>query len=639
MSQGEANDDTRAPSAGGNQRAQQKEEAAALRKRAEQVLALRARNLRELDETDILVLLHELQVHQVELEMQNEELRRAQVELQAAAERFSNLYDFAPVGYLTLDENGVILEANVTLTRQLGLERSRLLSTVFTRYVHPDDRAEFFLFRRRLWQAQEDIESSEIRIVPKNEVEFWAHLEGRRWPGSEGDRVWRIAVSDVTERRNAAEFLKQVNEELERRVAERTERLSNTNQQLLDEIARRREAELMLRDREEVLEQRVEDRTRGLQSLLDISHSVVSTLQLQQVVSLILEHLQQAIGYSGCAVYLLDGQTLRVLDYRGPLDRKEVLGIQLPLPLTAGVREVVSSKAPVIIEDLRSDSPLAIEWRAQAEQTKLRLLESARSWMAVPLMTKDRAIGALRLDHEQPGYFRNHHAQLALAIANQTAVAVENARLYQQAQQLAAMEERQRLARELHDSVAQTFYSIALAAHTLKEGQAARDAKAKTVIDRIIDLCDAGLAEARAVIFALRPETVEREGLVRALERQITAFRARGDIEFATVLVEEPDAPVEVKEALYRIAQEALRNVVRHASARHASVRLAHEDGQLWLEIVDDGVGFDADADHSGLGLQSMRERIAALNGTLEVTSQPGQGTRVKVRVAARQDE
>jgi signal transduction histidine kinase len=244
----------------------------------------------------------------------------------------------------------------------------------------------------------------------------------------------------------------------------------------------------------------------------------------------------------------------------------------------------------------------------------------------------------LRLDHEQQGYFTEQHAQLVMAIANQTAVAIENARLYQQAQQLAAMEERQRLARELHDSVAQTFYSISLSVSTLRETRGVEDPLSAAITQRILSLCDAGLAEIRGVVFALRPETIEREGLVRGLQLQIAALQAREDIAIEATLCEEPSIPLEVKEALYRVAQEALRNVMRHSSAKHATVRLANNEDRLELEIADDGVGFEVGAAYPGLGLRSMRERIERLHGDLDIISEAGHGTRVLARLPSRRE-
>jgi signal transduction histidine kinase len=147
-------------------------------------------------------------------------------------------------------------------------------------------------------------------------------------------------------------------------------------------------------------------------------------------------------------------------------------------------------------------------------------------------------------------------------------------------------------------------------------------------------LAEASQAEMRALIFALRPEALETEGLVGALNRQIEAVRARHGIAAPTIAGAEPELPVAVKQALHRIAQEALFNTVRHARARHVDVHLEADGGSVVLEIADDGVGFDPNGGFPGhLGLRSMHERALEVGGSLEVVSARGSGTRVVVRV------
>jgi signal transduction histidine kinase len=221
-------------------------------------------------------------------------------------------------------------------------------------------------------------------------------------------------------------------------------------------------------------------------------------------------------------------------------------------------------------------------------------------------------------------------------MANQAAVALENARLFEEAQQAASLEERQRLARELHDSVSQALYGIALGARTAREQLGRDPEKAAEPVDYVLSLAEAGLAEMRALIFELRPESLASEGLVAALEKQVAATRARFGIEVDAALGQEPDVSIETKEALYRIGQEALHNVAKHAGAQHASVALRHENGSITLEVRDDGAGFDPEADYAGhLGLRSMRERAAKAGGALEIESAPGSGTLVRVRAPA----
>jgi signal transduction histidine kinase len=273
-------------------------------------------------------------------------------------------------------------------------------------------------------------------------------------------------------------------------------------------------------------------------------------------------------------------------------------------------------------------------WRQRAGPTQRRLLGNARSWLGVPLIAKGQPVGILRLDRTEPGYFTQYHADLAYTLANQTAVAVENARLYAQAQSVAAIEERQRLARELHDSVAQTFYSISLSTHAAA-AQLGRDAeRARRHLDHVLELAGAGLTEMKALIFDLQSESLRREGLVAALQRQVSALTARNDIRVDADLGPEPDASLDVKEAAYGIVRETFQNVVRHAGATALSLRLSLDGDALRVEVRDDGVGFDPAAlGRETMGIRSMRERAATVGGRIEILSRPLGGTVVRAEL------
>jgi signal transduction histidine kinase len=252
------------------------------------------------------------------------------------------------------------------------------------------------------------------------------------------------------------------------------------------------------------------------------------------------------------------------------------------------------------------------------------------------MMIRDQVIGGLTVSHASPGYFTTHHASLLRSFASQTAVAIENARLYEKAQELAALEERSRLARELHDSVSQALYGIGLAAETtrlLLDTDPARAARSNATV---LSLAQAGMAEMRALIFELRPESLELEGLAGALQKQTQALEARYEIPVESTLCGEPAASLPVKEALYRIAQEALHNAIKHAQPTRMELRLECARDEVRLEVRDDGRGFDPSGSFPGhLGLRSMEERAARLGGTVEIDSSPGKGTRVRVRLPA----
>jgi signal transduction histidine kinase len=307
--------------------------------------------------------------------------------------------------------------------------------------------------------------------------------------------------------------------------------------------------------------------------------------------------------------------------------------MRIPVRQPSGYRKVMRTRNPVIYADI---------WDAAIDSEEMEFHRSGdlgenlgyvRSWLGVPLMVKERIIGILRVDHELPNQFTQQNAQLVLAFANQAAVAIENARLYEGAQNLAALEERQRLARELHDSVSQALYGIALGARTartLVDRPETDIDQLTSPLDYVLSLAEAGLAEMRALIFELRPESLESEGLVVALNKRAEAISTRHQIEVILDLCEEPSIPLRMKESLYRVAQEALNNIVKHARASHVTVSLVCLNGTIRMEVIDDGAGFDTGLDYPGhFGLHTMRERVEELGGDLLVESTPQNGTRI----------
>ncbi len=390
------------------------------------------------------------------------------------------------------------------------------------------------------------------------------------------------------------------------------------------------------------LESRVDERTRELSMLLDVSANIASTLDLPLLLELILEQLQQVVDYDGASVLIWEGDELRNVAHRGPIPHEVQVQMHLSREQAGELWETMEGHEPLIIADVRGDTWLAQAFRQAFGQYLDREMGYVRTWVGLPLMVRERLIGWLSLHRSEPEAYAQHHAALAQAIANQAATAIENARLYGQARRLAALEERQRLARELHDSVSQVLYGVGLGARTARAllDRAGIPLELRSSLseplDYILSMAEAGLAEMRALIFELRPDSLEREGLVAALTRQAAALRARHKLEVHTEFCEEPTLSFEAREALYRIAQESLNNTVRHAQANRVDIRLDVSQGELILELRDDGVGFDPQAEYSGhMGLNSMRERAAQIGGILEIVSQAGQGAVIRVRVPA----
>ncbi|MBC8509660.1 MAG: GAF domain-containing protein [Chloroflexi bacterium] len=415
--------------------------------------------------------------------------------------------------------------------------------------------------------------------------------------------------------------------------------LSINRQARLTEAVRQRTREIARINTS--LEQRVERRTSELATLLRISRDVASTLELDLLVSLILERLKEIVTYAAAAIFLVEQNRkgeIRLIRYSGPLQQDE-LPTHWELEGADHYREVFRLREPVIIPDVQADTPFARAWRYTLDKYLGQAPEFIHCWMGVPMVVKNRTLGILILHHEQQNSYTERHAELAMAFASQVSLAIENAQLYEQAQQVAVMRERQRLARELHDSVSQALYSIALGAKTAQtlteRSRIDEQAKAGLAepIEHVLSLAESALVEMRALIFELRPESLELEGLVAALTKQAEAHQARHKIPVTIDLCAEPPLSIEKKQALFRVSQEALHNIGKHAMASQITMRLTLEDNLARLEMIDNGKGFNPTQPSSGLGLRSMQERVEHTGGIFDLDSTPGHGTKIMAQI------
>lgn len=255
--------------------------------------------------------------------------------------------------------------------------------------------------------------------------------------------------------------------------------------------------------------------------------------------------------------------------------------------------------------------------------------------LTVPMRVESAIIGALAVINK-PGGFNSDDVRIIGSFADHAAVNIEYARLRRQAERLAIIEERQRLARELHDSVTQSLYSVTLYADAA--AMALRAGRTEAAADNLRELRDtaqSAMRDMRLLIFELHPPVLEKEGLAAALQARLAAVEARTGLETDLRVENEQRLPVPVEQELYRIAQEALNNVEKHARAHHVTVNIRFSNDAARLEVRDDGVGFDMQAapQPGGMGLRSMAERAARAGGTCEVDSRPGGGTCVRVHV------
>jgi PAS domain S-box-containing protein len=380
------------------------------------------------------------------------------------------------------------------------------------------------------------------------------------------------------------------------------------------------------------LEQRVSERTRELSTLLEISHNLASTLELEPLLDLILDQLGTVVPYDAASIMVLDGELLRIFAYRGPIARQEALHIRFSIHEARANQEVILHRAPIIVADILADEPLAYAIRQTAGVELESTYSYLRCWMGVPLIFKDRVIGMLTLDHKQPDYYTSLQSELAMAFASQAAVAIENARLFQQAEQAAVAHERNRLARDLHDAVSQTLFSASLIADVLPKLWEQHPEMGKRKLAELRLLTRGALSEMRTLLLELRPDAFRQVDLGDLYRHLGNAFTGRTNIPVTFTQRGETALSLQVKEVFYRIGQEALNNIAKHAGASTVQIRFNASEQHAEIEIGDDGCGFEMSAlSPENLGIRIMRERAETIRARLDVESGIGKGTVIRV--------
>jgi two-component system nitrate/nitrite sensor histidine kinase NarX len=388
-----------------------------------------------------------------------------------------------------------------------------------------------------------------------------------------------------------------------------------------------------------LLEERVGARTRELSTLLEISNTIASTLKLKPLFGMVLEQLKNIVSHTGATLFIVENDRLIVADHRGPVAAQRLAEVSVPIAEMAECSALRRS-TPLIIDDLQAESPAARAYLAEMPPEITGLFGYARSLLVVPLNVRDRTIGVLRIDDQEPNRYKLKDATLAWWLANQAAVAVENARLYDQARELATLEERQRLARELHDSVTQTLCAATMLARLVPETWERDSDQGRRALAALDQMMKGALAEMRTLLLELRPAALLQAPIGDLLHQLAAAFGSRVDIPVEVDADGVVELPAEVHVTFYRIAQEALANVARHASASNVVIRIRCVHGGANLVIRDDGRGFDpgaVGADHMGLSI--MQERASAVGAFLAVRSSPGQGTSVTLDWSGRRAE
>jgi PAS domain S-box-containing protein len=410
---------------------------------------------------------------------------------------------------------------------------------------------------------------------------------------------------DVTDRRYVEVELQNTLKDLDGRVRRRTDELTRSNDALRREVEERIGLQTQERQQREYAE-----------TLRDTAAAMSKTFDLDEVTEQTLVGVERLISNDLAAVVLADrsGRSELTLHRTG-------FGY-IPKSSDLTERDIDSL---TIIESVRdNDEPVIIDRPGYA-------FGPAGSTMAARMQVADQFVGFLVVESATPGFFTEAHADRLGAMADQAGAALANSRLARRVSELAATEERQRLARELHDAVNQTLWTAALTAESLLS-DIEPDSALFQRAERLRKLNRGALAEMRSLLLELRPDELAEVALDELIKHLLAALECRRTLDVTIALDPirlEPSAHI----AFYRIAQETLGNVTHHANARTLAVRLV-AGPPVELLIADDGAGFDPDAVPGGhLGLQIMRERADAVNAELSLTSALGQGTTMRLRL------
>jgi PAS domain S-box-containing protein len=374
----------------------------------------------------------------------------------------------------------------------------------------------------------------------------------------------------------------------------------------------------------EELEQRLAARTRELAAFFDLATLTARGWDLSEILEPALTRIMDVAHCQAICVHLLDegGSALQLVSQRNlPDEARQRLGI-----MTVGddfLRRISQVGDPITATDLARSSLLPDPLR----------LEGFQSYLGVSLRAGGYPLGWLSYYRASDGGFALDETALLAALAEQIGVIVENHNLRLRMEEAAVLEERGRLARELHDSVTQLLYSIGLFA------KAGRDAYKQGNVEqgsghlsKLGDIAGQAIKEMRLLLYELRPRELEREGLIAAIQHRLDAVEGRAGVKTQLVVDTTVELSREVERELYHILQEALNNALKHAKATSVQVRIQADREGIRLDVTDDGSGFAPHdiPDEGGMGLANMHERAKKLGGILTVLSGPGKGTSVQ---------
>ncbi|MGB9669384.1 MAG: ATP-binding protein, partial [Anaerolineales bacterium] len=382
------------------------------------------------------------------------------------------------------------------------------------------------------------------------------------------------------------------------------------------------------------LEKRVADRTQELERLAlqletsaRVGREITSILEINELLGKVSEMIRVAFDYYGVHIFLLDEQKNQLV-FNGTWENK-------PYHFTLEVgQDSLNGKAAllnqaILVNDVKLEPSYRMDYHYPDTQAEL----------VVPLRIGNRVIGTLDILSTEKNAFNPDDALVVQSLGDQIAIAIENARLYERSRELAVLEERNRMARELHDSMNQSLYSVILfTGAASNEANQIGSRAIQIFLERAENMAKQALKEMRLLVYELRPLELEEKGFLGALQQRLDTVEGRAGINVELKINQQAPLPFFLEDALFRIVQEALNNIVKHSNATKVTIEMDIAEEKCKMRVVDNGKGFDPASIQTrhGMGLINMRERAEKLGGKLLINSIPLQGTEIEFEIDLR---
>ncbi len=516
---------------------------------------------------------------------------------------FQLMLESAPIAIVVADAAGRILYVNAKLEELFGYTRSELRGQMVELLMPTHFHAAHLAHRAHYMQ------SPRVRSMGSGLDLAGRHKDGSEFPIEAGLSYLTLDNGSEQQRESSLDSLpsSQV-------VVVAT----------ITDISRRKQMATLLEERVMERTQELERRRQVADGLRDIVTMLNTNRPLEQILERIVRQAAQQLNAQASAVWRMSEQK-RVLEPQVYFEVGEQPAFEAILPLYSDNTQdqLFLTQQSVAIADL---SPFS------AAQLPLQHHSEIDPLLAVPILVRQEVAGSLVLYYTARRHFSPEELALLQTFADHAALAIESARLYTQIEQNAVAAERNRLARDLHDAVTQTLFSASMIADVLPRIWQRNPEEGHRRLAELRELTRGALAEMRTLLLELRPAKLIEVEIGELLRQLAEAISGRTRVPVEVKITGEPIMPTDVKIAFYRIAQEALNNVAKHAQARHVQLQLACQPAAMSLTVTDDGTGFvfaTITPEHLGLGI--MRERAEDIGATLRVQSAPGQGTQITV--------